>query len=168
MPGPTVLWRLVFAVVGTGGYGLLYRPGWSNLFLLLYDVPTLLLSFSFAGNVLRNLFVSRSAGHGALLGVLLLALVCGYGAQYRSWPLSGHLTVALTVGIIEAGNRQNPPSLKGAALLPAALLVLIRTFWPQSEWMGNRLNTVVALLVGGLLGGGAILNRFQDGEGPGK
>jgi len=58
-----------------------------------------------------------------------------------------------------------PPSgtAEKFVLLPAVLLVLIRTFWPQTALMGNRLNTALAWLVGGLLGtvGLVILARVK-------
>lgn len=146
------LWRTLFAALGTGGYWLLHRPDWSNPFLTLYDVPTLLLAFSYAGAILGDLCRGASSAHVVRLVGLFCVLVFADGAEYWAWPISGHLTVAVTVGLMEAGDALNPRWLRWSALLPSVLLVLVRTFWPQSELMGIWLNTVTALFVGGLLG----------------
>lgn len=81
-----------------------------------------------------------------------MATVFGAGAQFGGRPLSGHLTVALTVGIQEATDRRNGMMLRVFAVTPIAMLLFIRTFCPQTPLMGSVVNTCTALLLGTLLG----------------
>ena len=151
--------RLVLAVAGTLLYYQLFHPQWGKLWWTLYDIPTLPVAFGFLGAILTRLRSGerRRALHELI--VLCIATVCGAGAQFGNWPLSGHLTVALTVGIQEATDRRNPIWLRAFAVTPVVLLLFIRTFCPQTPLMGNRFNTCAALLLGTLLGGMAWLLR---------
>lgn len=151
--------RLISAVAGTLLYYQLFHPQWGKLWWTLYDIPTLPVAFGFLGAILTRL--QRGERRRALreLTVLGIATLFGAGAQFGCWPLSGHLTVALTVGIQEATDRRNPLWLRAFALAPVAMLLFIRTFCPQTPLMGNRFNTCAALLLGTLLGGSACLLR---------
>jgi hypothetical protein len=148
--------RLSAALAGTVLYYYDLRLDWSNPLLALYDAPTLCIAFGFGGSALYRLGTGARREGGVKLAALLLAVFFASGAEYRSWPLSGHLTVAVSVGVQEAADRQNPLWLRGAVLLPILLLVAIRTFWPQMPQMDSPFNTVAGLLVGGLIGGGAL------------
>lgn len=157
MRSSTWLWRLVSAATGVAGYWLLYRPDWREPFVLLYDVPALMLSFSLAGSVIvRFILRARQRGDGVRLALLLTMLVVALGVQYGGWPFSGHLLCALTAGILEARDVQNPGWFRLAVFAPAMLLILIRTFRPQSALMPTHAYTVSALLLGTALGSGGV------------
>jgi len=163
MQDPVWLWRLVFAGVGIGGYWLLFRTDWSNPFLLLYDVPTLGLAFSLGGSLVGRLVLQEARRGEAVRGaVLLTALGLSLVTKCCGLPFSGHLVLVWTVALLEAGNAQNPRWFWLAAFVPALLLILIRTFWPQTLLMGTHAYTVTALLLGTLLGLGglAVLARW--------
>jgi hypothetical protein len=148
----------MFAVVGTGGYWLLYRTDWRNPFLLLYDVPTLGLSFSLGGSVVGRLILQEArSGDVVRLPLLLTALVLALGVRYCGWPFSGHLLWAWTVALLEAGDAQNPLWFRFAVFVPALLLILIRTFRPQIPLMATHAYTVTALLLGTILGVGGLV-----------
>ncbi|NCO42639.1 MAG: hypothetical protein COZ06_33765 [Armatimonadetes bacterium CG_4_10_14_3_um_filter_66_18] len=129
-------WRLSFAALGTAGHWLLRRSDWTNPPLLLYDVPTLTLSFSLAGSVVGRL-VTRQArtGDRGLLGLLCALLVLSAVGEPLGWPFSGHLLWATASAVLECGEAQNAKWFRVAAFLPAALLVGIRTFFPQTRLM---------------------------------
>jgi hypothetical protein len=149
-------WRAVFATVGTLTYWPLFHPDWRNGFLLLYDAPTLWIAWGFVGSLLWRISQGQRRDAAKPLIALLIAVILASGAQYAEWPISGHLTIATTAGVLECANGENPRVLRFAALLPIVLLVLIRTFWPQMPQMDNVGNTVRALCVGLLLSGGVL------------
>lgn len=149
-------WQIVFAAAGTLTYWPLFHPDWCNGFLLLYDVPTLWVAWGFTGSLLWRVYQRQRRAASKPLFALLIAVVLASGAQVANWPISGHLTIATMVGVLESANRTNPRSLRFAALLPVVLLVLIRTFWPQMPQMDNVGNTIRALCVGLLLSGGVL------------
>ena len=140
------------AVAGTLLYRQLFHPQWDRPGFLLYDIPTLPVVFSFAGAILARFRRGEIRQTLPELISLLTATVLGAGAQFGHWPLSGHLTVALTTGIQEAADRRNSPALRVCALSPVLILVCIRTFCPQTPLMGNAFNTVSALCLGTALG----------------
>lgn len=150
-------WCWGLALVGTWGYFRLYAPDWRNRYCLLYDVPTLPVAFAFAGETLYWLLTENRAEAWPRLAALLLAVGCAAGAQYRSWPLSGHLTVAVTVGVLTAADDRNALLWRLLALLPIVLLIGIRTFRPQSALMGDRANTRTGIVLGLLIGGSALV-----------
>jgi hypothetical protein len=153
MPSHPCFWRLSWAVLGTAGYWLLRRPDWTNPALLLYDVPTLALSFSLAGSVVGRLVVRQARkGDRALLALLTVLLGMALGVEHLGWPFSGHLLWASASAVLECGDRQNPRWFRVAALMPAVLLVGIRTFCPQTPLMGTRAYTVSALVLGAVMG----------------
>lgn len=160
MQNPVWLWRLVFAVAGTGGYWLLFRPEWRNPFLLLYDVPTLGLCFSLVGRL--GLQEARR-GDVVRWPLLLMALGLALGVQYRGWPCSGHLLWVWMVALLEAGDVQNPLWFRFTVFVPALLLILIRTFRPQTPLMATHANTVNALLLGTALGIGGLAGLARWG-----
>jgi hypothetical protein len=157
------LWRIIPALVGTAAYQRIFRPDWRNPALLLYDVPTLLVAFSFGGAAL-NRIAARDSSQGLVrLVALLVAAGLASGAQFRDWRLSGHLTVAMTVALLEGGDASNPLWLRVIVWAPVACLLLIRTFRPQIPLMADRFNTVSALIIGGIIGAAAlfILSRLK-------
>ncbi len=151
--------RLVLAVAGTLLYRHLFHPQWDQVWYLLYDIPALPVAFSFFGATLIRL--RSGERRRAIRELVLLGIAVGFGAgaQFGGWPLSGHLTVALTVGIQEATDRRNGIQLRLFALSPVVMLLFIRTFCPQTPLMGNVFNTCAALVIGTLLGGIALLCR---------
>jgi hypothetical protein len=145
---------------------LLFPTDWSNIFLLLYDVPTLGLSCSLAGSMIGRLVLQEARpGDVVRWPLLVIALWLALGVKYRGWPFSGHLLWAWMAALLEAGDPQNPLWFRFAVFVPAALLILIRTFRPQTPLMAIHANTVTALLVGTLLGLGglALLARWDAG-----
>lgn len=144
-------YRILIAACGVGIYWLIFRPNWANPYLFLYDVPTI----AFACLYAARLFPTASSGahqvDAAAAAALLSACLLGWLAQYWAWPLSGHLNVATTAALLECGETRDPRWFRAASWSPVVLLVLIRTFRPQSELMANRFNTVSALVVGCLL-----------------
>ncbi len=130
----------------------MFQPQWDRPGFLLYDIPTLPVVFSFAGAILARFRRGEIRRTLPELVSLLLATILGAGAQFGHWPLSGHLTVALTVGMQEAADRRNRPALRGIAFAPVVILVCIRTFWPQTPLMGSAFNTVSALCLGTAMG----------------
>jgi hypothetical protein len=150
-----MLWigRIAAALLGTWLYARLNAPNWHNRYHLLYDVPTLPVAFAYAGESLCRFCLGDVSGAGIRIAALLAALGCGCGAQYGSWPLSGHLTVAVTVGTLTVAEPNNPLLWRLFALLPVVLLVVIRCYRPQSVLMSSTFNTLTGLLLGALLGG---------------
>jgi hypothetical protein len=139
--------RIAAAAVCVLIYHRIYTPDWRNPALLLYDVPTIALAGSFAAGSLSSLADSPARGF-VYLAAVTLALLAGWGAGYRQWPLSGHLTVAITAGGLEAANTANMPWFRLAALVPSTVLICIRTLWPQFPLMGNHGNTITGCLAG--------------------
>lgn len=151
--------RLILAIAGPLLYYQLFHPQWDRIWYLLYDIPTLPVGFGFFGGILARLIGGERRRALRELAVLGTAVVFGAGAQFGGWPLSGHLTVALTVGIQEATDRRNPRWLRLCALTTIAMLLFIRTFYPQTPVMGSLFNTCAALILGTLLGILALLLR---------
>jgi hypothetical protein len=145
----TIPW--MFALVGTCVYGLLFQPDWRNPYLLLYDVPTVPVAFAFAGENLQRLASGDTLPSVPRLIALALAVLLAAGAQYRAWRLSGHLTVATTIAALIVTDPNAPLCWRWSVLLPVLILLWIRLLHPQSMQMGNRCNTVSALLLGLLL-----------------
>jgi len=144
---------LLCAILGVMGYKRGYRPDWRNPYLLLYDIPTLPVAFAFAGMALQRLLHGDVARGGVYTAALLLAVLIAAGVQYASWPLSGHLTVATTVGCLEMTDCRHLLWWRILTLTPIVLLVWIRIFRPQSALMADRGNTLRGVLAGLLLGG---------------
>jgi hypothetical protein len=158
--------RLILAFTGTLLYYHLFHPQWNRLWYLLYDIPTLPVVFGFLGAILTRLRSGERRRSLPELIILGIAVGFGAGAQFGNWPLSGHLTVALTVGIQEAADRRNPVWLRALSLIPVVMLLFIRIFCPQTPLMGSLFNTCTALAIGMLLGGIALLCRpFPGGAG---
>ena len=156
--------RLIVAVAGTLLYNRIFHPQWDRLWWMLYDIPTLPVAFGFLGGILTRLQEGERRRAVRELVILGIATAFGAGAQFGHWPLSGHLTVALTVGIQEVTDRRSPLWLRVFALTPIAMLLFIRTFCPQTPLMGNVFNTCAALTVGSLLGLIALLCRPDTGD----
>ncbi|HLK57597.1 MAG TPA: hypothetical protein VKU00_13615 [Chthonomonadaceae bacterium] len=151
------IWRLVMAVLGTAIYYMVNAPDWRNRFLLLYDIPTLPVAFACAGELLFRLASGERAAAWIRLIGLLVAVGCGAGAQYKAWPLSGHLTVATTVALLQLSSVRDPLAWRLLSLLPILLLIGIRTFRPQTALMGNTFNTCSGLILGALIGSAVLL-----------
>ena len=147
------VWRLILALLGTLAYYMLNMPEWDNPYFLFYDIPTLPVAFACAGELMFQLSAGEKSYAGIRLAGLLVAAACGAGAQYRSWPLSGHLTVATTVALMQLSAQREPLPWRLISLLPLLLLLGIRTFRPQTTLMGNTFNTISGVLIGALIGG---------------
>jgi hypothetical protein len=139
--------RLAGAMALLLAYWLAFRPAWPALAPLFYDIPTLTVVGSFGGAALLGL-AAREADAPARLAVLAAVALIGAGVELRHWPLSGHLTAAVTVGLLEASSGRSPSWLRAAACAPVLVLILIRTLWPQTTLMGRGTYTVTAIAAG--------------------
>jgi hypothetical protein len=87
----------------------------------------------------------------------LLVVVVGFGVQYAGWPFSGHLVAATSAAVLEAGDAGNPKWFRIGVFVPVTALLLIRLLWPQMPRMAIDADTFSGLLLGGVIGGLALL-----------
>ena len=133
----------------------------------MYDISALGVVCSLGGSLIGRLAARHlRCGDSLRALALLVCVLVGFGVEYAGWPFSGHLTAALTAGMIEAGDRSNPVWLRTGALAPAAAIALIRTLWPQIPEMDMHTYTATGLLLGAAIGGVclAALARLGRGE----
>lgn len=143
----TLVW-FISALVGTLGYRLFVKFDWTNKFWFLYDVPTVPVASGFAG---LWLIIGFGGDWGSAFPILTLFLVVvglASGAQFRGWPLSGHLAVITFVSALTPWNEVSPNWLLPLAPFSLGLVLWIRTFKPQSPVMAKRLPTVTGILTG--------------------
>jgi len=152
------IWRLGFALVGIGVYWLLFPSALQRPVFILYDIAAIGIVCSLGGSLVGRLVAGRLMGGDSVRALaLLVCVLVGFGVEYGGWPFSGHLTAALAAGMIEAGDRGSPLWFRTGALAPAAVVVLIRTLWPQIPEMGIHAYTASGLLLGTAIGVLALL-----------
>jgi hypothetical protein len=157
------LWRSAFAVAGAAAYWLRFPPDWHSPYWLVYDGAALLVTGSSLGSIAGRL-VGRDLRPGDLVRtiVLLLVLVLAWVFQEKGW-LSPHVFCAWTVAVLEAGDAQNPPWLRGAVFAPSVIVVVVRALWPHLRMAPLNLYVVGALASATIVSGtGLLLIRWRS------
>lgn len=141
----------ILAVLGAAAY-MIARDNWTNAANFFYDIPNNIVSARFYVDLLMRLLRARPGRNEWIrLGVALPAAVAGILRQAVGLPVSGHLTHAFAVGLLESGDRANPAIGRALALLPIPFVVTVRIWWmgfPPADvatWAGVGLGLALGL-----------------------
>jgi len=154
----------VLAVLGATAY-LIARDNWTNALNFFYDIPNNIVSARFYADLLIRLVRARPARNEWIrLGVAIPAAVAGILRQAVGLPVSGHLTHAFTVGLLESGDRSNPAIGRALALVPIPFVMTVRIRWmgfPPSDvatWAGVGLGLALGITAF------ILMRRWSDGR----
>jgi hypothetical protein len=119
----------ILAVLAAAAY-MIARDNWTNAYNFFYDIPNNIVSARFYADLMIRLVRARpSRNEWIRLGVAVPAAVAGILRQAAGLPVSGHLTHAFAVGLLESGDRTNPPIGRAFALIPIPFVVAVRIHW---------------------------------------
>jgi hypothetical protein len=140
---------IVGVLAGTILYCALARD-WQRVWDPLYDVPTALAVFSFWGGLLAEAMARRfTRAWRVRVGACIIALgIVAASKCNASWHVSGHLTMALLVAVIQWATSL-PLWLRLCYWIPVPIVMAMRVFVLHGR---IELGLITGLLVGGLLG----------------
>ncbi len=141
----------VLAVLGAAAY-MIARDNWTNALNFFYDIPNNVVSARFYADLLIRLARARPARNEWIrLGVAIPAAIAGILRLATGLPISGHLTHAFSIGLLECGDRANPAIGRVLALVPIPFVVTVRIWWmgfPPADvatWAGVGLGLALGL-----------------------
>ncbi|MBP8129584.1 MAG: hypothetical protein KA184_08370 [Candidatus Hydrogenedentes bacterium] len=96
--------QLALALTGAVANSL-FNGSWKAPASLVYDVPASMVTFGFIAQVLIELFREGPRGYTVLRLVMFLAMFAvTAGRQFLGWSISGHLSCALAVALVQAAD----------------------------------------------------------------
>ena len=146
--------RLLGTVVGVAAF-CAYSRSWSDGPHLVYDITCALAVYSFLAQMLAEAVAARPDVDWFIRACAVAGMtVITVGREFGHWPISGHVTTVTATAIIQCVDARLPRLLRALYWVPWPLAVCIRVVcfdhgWAEPLWL--------AVVLGGALGGGAVL-----------
>jgi len=140
-------WQLGLALVGVVAF-CLYSRSWKDLPHLVYDVPASLAVFAFVAQLVLE---ARSPGHWFWMGragLLVAMTVVTVGREFRSWPISGHLSCVLAVAIVQLADPRLHPGERLLYWIPLPVVLGIRWWLFDRGAHGQTYNAMLFAVAG--------------------
>jgi len=151
---------LLGTLVGTVAF-CIYKQSWQSGWMLAYDVPAALASYSFPA-----LLLARAVGRlwrwsdAVRLGALLVLTVLTVGREFAHWPTSGHVTCVVAVAVIMAADPRLPKPLRAVYWVPVPIVAAVRVIaLEHAVETGLVLGAVAGAVVGVVT---LVLTRWLD------
>ncbi len=146
--------RIAGTVIGASAF-CIYSHTWQDGWHVLYDISASVAVFSFLAQILAE-GLARNLTHWWWRRVVAAAAmtVITLGREFLGWPVSGHVTTVIAIAIIQSQEGRLSRPLRLAYWVPLPILIVTR--WLHFDG-GLASSLYLALLAGGMIGGGAIV-----------
>ena len=142
------VWQLVLAAVGVVAF-CLYARSWKDLPHLIYDVVAGAAVFSFIAQLLLEVIKDGGSWFWAGRFVLLAAMtIVTTGREFLHWGISGHLSCALAVALVQTADFRLAPTERALYWIPIPVVLLIRWYLFDRGYHWQTYNAVIFAIAG--------------------